>query len=211
MNILLFGPPGAGKGTQAKKLSVKYNIPHISTGDILRKNVNDRTELGILAKEYMNKGELVPDKILFKLIENRINEEDCKEGYLLDGYPRTMPQALALSKISGKEIEIAVNIVVSDDELITRLSGRRMCTCGASFHILFRKTKKNNICDECGNTLYQRDDDKESVIKQRLETYKNQTQPLIKYYSELKILVDIDGVGGVEEIFTKICTKLDLE
>ncbi|SET05794.1 Adenylate kinase [Methanococcoides vulcani] len=212
MNVVLFGPPGAGKGTQAKELAKHYQIPHISTGDILRANVRDGTELGREAKEYMDKGELVPDEVLIGIIKDRLTESDCKAGYLLDGYPRTVPQADALSGILDDirmPLEVVLNIDVADEELITRLCGRYMCTCGESYHIKFNPPKNEGVCDACGAQLYQRDDDKEDVIGQRLDSYKGKTQPLIDYYKDKGILVNIDGTGEIGRVFSDICEVLD--
>jgi adenylate kinase len=212
MNIALFGPPGAGKGTQAKELSKYYNIPHISTGDILRANVRDGTELGLKAKQYMDKGELVPDEVLIGLIRNRLTEPDCETGYLLDGYPRTIPQADALTGILSdinKPLDAVINIEVSDDELVKRLSGRRSCTCGESYHVMFNPPEKEGVCNACGAALYQRDDDKEEVIRQRLSVYNEKTKPLINYYDDAGILVNIDGTGAVDAVFADICKVMD--
>jgi adenylate kinase len=212
MNIALFGPPGAGKGTQAKELSKHYNIPHISTGDILRANVRDGTELGLKAKEYMDKGELVPDEVLIGLIRNRLIESDCEDGYLLDGYPRTIPQADALADILkriNKPLDAVINIEVSDENLVKRLSGRRSCTCGESYHMMFNPPKQEGVCNACGLELYQRDDDKEEVIRQRLAVYNEKTKPLIDYYDNVELLVNIDGAGSVDSVFTDICKIMD--
>lgn len=212
MNIALFGPPGAGKGTQAKELSKHYAIPHISTGDILRANVRDGTELGMKAKEYMDKGELVPDEVLIGLIKNRLNESDCEPGYLLDGYPRTIPQADALKSILdeiAKPMDAVLNIEVSDDELVGRLGGRRTCSCGESYHVKFKPPEKDGVCNACGAKLYQRDDDMEDVIRQRLTTYGEKTEPLIDYYKNEGILVDIDGTNTVDVVFADILKVMD--
>ncbi|HJH32016.1 MAG TPA: adenylate kinase [Methanosarcinaceae archaeon] len=212
MNIVLFGPPGAGKGTQAIKLSGHYNIPHISTGDILRANVRDGTELGREAKVFMDVGKLVPDEVLIGIIKSRLLGPDCSPGFLLDGYPRTIPQADALTGILeeiGKPLDVVLNIDVPDEKLVTRLSGRRMCQCGASFHVEFNSPKQDGICDACGGELYQRDDDKEEAIIQRLEVYSTQTQPLIDYYGKIGIMVTIDGIGDIDDIFADICKALE--
>jgi adenylate kinase len=213
MNVVLFGPPGAGKGTQAKELTKKYGIPHISTGDILRANVRDGTELGMKAKEYMDRGELVPDTVLIGLIRNRLNEPDCKAGYLLDGYPRTIPQADALDIILreiGKPLDVVINIDVSDDSLVERLSGRRTCpSCGESYHVVFNPPEHQGVCDACGSQLYQRDDDREEVIRQRLAVYNQKTKPLIDYYAKAGILVNIDGSRSVDEVFRAVSGVMD--
>jgi len=212
MNVVLFGPPGAGKGTQAKELSRYYDIPHISTGDILRTNVKEGTELGKEAENYMNRGELVPDEVLIGIIKNRLAEPDCKKGYLLDGYPRTIPQADALDGILdeiGMPLDVVLNIDVPDEELVGRLSGRYMCKCGESYHIKFNPPKAEGVCDSCGGQLYQRDDDKEEVIRQRLESYKAKTQPLIDYYNEKDLVVNINGEKDIKDVFDDIRGVLD--
>ena len=212
MNIVLFGPPGSGKGTQAKMLAEKYGAPHISTGDILRENLKNKTKLGLEAKSYMDKGELVPDDVLIGIIKDRLAQPDCALGFLLDGYPRTLPQADALSKILnelGKKLDVVLNIDVPDVELIKRLAGRRMCVCGASYHILFNPPKQDGICDLCGNKLYHRDDDKEEAIINRLDVYKNQTQPLIDHYTKEGVMLTINGVANISEVFAEICRLLD--
>ncbi|MHC1576145.1 MAG: adenylate kinase [Methanosarcinaceae archaeon] len=213
MNVVLFGPPGAGKGTQAKELSNHYKIPHISTGDILRANVQDGTELGNKAKEYMDKGELVPDEVLIGIIRNRLAEPDCESGYLLDGYPRTIPQADALSDILtdiDKPLQVVLNLDVPDEELVIRLSGRYVCKCGNSYHLTFNPPENTGICDTCGKELYQRDDDKEDVIRQRLISYHNKTHPLIKYYGDRDLLINIAGAGDINEVFDSIIHVLDM-
>lgn len=211
MNIVLFGPPGSGKGTQAKLLAEKYGIPHISTGDILRGNLNNETKLGLEAKTYMDKGELVPDDLLIGLIKDRLSQSDCASGFLLDGYPRTLPQAEALSKIlseQGKNLDVVLNIDVPDEELLKRLAGRRMCVCGASYHILFNKPKQEGICDLCGSKLYRRDDDKEEAILNRLDVYKNQTWLLIDHYTQAGVMLTINGAEDIEVVFNGICRML---
>ncbi len=212
MNIVLFGPPGSGKGTQAKLLAEKYGVPHISTGDILRGNLNNETKLGLEAKTYMDKGELVPDDVLIGLIKDRLSDSDCASGFLLDGYPRTLPQAEALSKILselGKNLDVVLNIDVPDEKLLKRLAGRRMCVCGASYHILFNKPKQEGICDLCGSKLYQRDDDKEEAIMNRLVVYQNQTRPLIDHYTQAGVMLTINGAADIEVVFNGICRMLD--
>ncbi len=207
MNIILFGPPGAGKGTQAKKLVDFYGIPQISTGDILRANVREGTELGLAAKAYMDKGELVPDKVLIGIIKNRLKEADCKKGFILDGYPRTVPQADALEVILDeieKPIDVVLNLEVPDEELVGRISGRLMCKCGASYHIISNPPKKDNICDICGGEVFQRADDKAEAVQNRLDVYKKQTQPLINYYQEKGILVTLDGTKDINVVFKDI-------
>lgn len=207
MNIILFGPPGAGKGTQAKKLVDFYGIPQISTGDILRANVREGTELGLAAKVYMDKGELVPDKVLIGIIKNRLKEADCKKGFILDGYPRTVPQADALEVILDeieKPIDVVLNLEVPDEMLVGRISGRLMCKCGASYHIISNPPKKENICDICGGEVFQRADDKAEAVQNRLDVYKKQTQPLINYYEEKGILVTLDGTKDIDVVFKDI-------
>jgi adenylate kinase len=207
MNIILFGPPGAGKGTQAKKMVDFYGIPQISTGDILRANVREGTELGLAAKAYMDKGELVPDEVLIGIIKNRLKEQDCEKGFILDGYPRTTPQADALAVILSeinKPIDVVLNLEVPDEELVERISGRLMCNCGASYHRTFNPPKKEGICDICGGAVFQRADDKEEAVKNRLNVYKKQTEPLIEYYSKQGLLVTLDGTQDINEVFEDI-------
>ena len=212
MNIVLFGPPGPGKGTQAKMLAEKYGIPHISTGDILRDNLKNKTALGLEAKSYMDKGELVPDTVLIGIIKDRLSQPDCVSGFLLDGYPRTVLQADALSAIlreMGKKLDVVLNIDVPDADLIKRLTGRRMCTCGASYHLIFNPPKQEGICDLCGSPLYHRADDKEEAILNRLDVYKNQTQPLIDYYRAKGLMVTVNGAATILEVFNEICRTLN--
>jgi len=212
MKLILLGPPGAGKGTQAVRLVKHYGIPQISTGDILRKAVKDGTELGTLAKKYMDKGELVPDEVVIGIIRDRITEPDCEKGYILDGFPRTIAQAEALDEMlekMGARIDHVVNISVADEEIIKRLTGRRTCSnCGAGYHVLFDPPKQEGICDKCGGKLIQRDDDKEETIRARLEVYRQQTEPLIKYYEAKQLLRTIPGEGSMEEIFNAILKAL---
>jgi adenylate kinase len=208
MNIILFGPPGAGKGTQAKKLVDFYGIPQISTGDILRANVREGTELGLAAKAYMDKGELVPDEVLIGIIKNRLKEPDCKKGFILDGYPRTVPQADALAVILDeidKPIDVVLNLEVPDEELVRRISGRLICSkCGASYNRTFNPPKKEGICDVCGGEVFQRVDDKEDAVQNRLNVYKKQTQPLIDYYAKQGILITLNGTKDIDEVFEDI-------
>jgi adenylate kinase len=212
MNIILLGPPGAGKGTQAKMLIDKYQIPQISTGDILRAAVKDGTPLGKEAKSFMDKGELVPDSVVIGIVEQRIQEPDCTKGYMLDGFPRTVPQAEALDGMLGElsaEIDHVVSIEVANDELVKRLTGRRTCReCGAGYHVMFDPPKVEGVCDKCGGELYQRDDDNEETVRSRLNVYESQTLPLIDYYKVQGKIRPIDGVGEIKEIFGRITSVL---
>ena len=209
MNIILLGPPGCGKGTQAKSIMEKYEIPQISTGDILRAAVREKTPLGIKAKGVMDKGDLVPDGLVLQIVEERLKEADCNKGFILDGFPRTVGQAEALDK-SGVPIDGAINIEVPDDEIMKRLAGRRTCrNCSAMYHIVFDPPKKEGVCDRCQGELYQRDDDKEETIKNRLDVYKEQTEPLIQWYSSKNKLHTIKGTGTIEEIFSSIVEVTD--
>lgn len=213
MNLILLGPPGAGKGTQAQRMVERYRIPQISTGDILRAAVKEITPLGVRAKEFMDQGQLVPDEIVIGIIEERLKAKDCDSGFILDGFPRTIPQAEALQPILnkiGKKIDHVINIEVDPEELVRRLTGRRTCkNCGAMFHLLFQPTKKEGICDRCGGVLYQRSDDKEETIRTRLKEYEKQTAPLIQYYQGKKTLRSIQGMGGPGQIFDQIIRLLD--
>lgn len=212
MKIIMLGAPGAGKGTQAKRIAKKYNIPHISTGDIFRANIKEGTELGKKAKEYMDKGELVPDDITIGMLLDRIHKSDCKDGFVLDGFPRTIPQAKSLTEALSKlneSIDYAINIDVPDESIITRMSGRRAClSCGSTYHIKYSAPKKENICDNCGSELVIRDDDKPETVKKRLDVYHKQTQPLIDYYDSEKILASVDGTKDMEEVFLDIIAVL---
>ena len=204
MKIIMLGAPGAGKGTQAKKIAAKYAIPHISTGDIFRANIKNNTELGQKAKTYMDKGELVPDELVVDLIMDRFKEADCANGYVLDGFPRTIPQAEALSA-NGESVDYAVNVEVPDENIINRMSGRRACVgCGATYHIQFNPTKVEGICDACGEKLILRDDDKPETVKNRLSVYHEQTQPLIEYYSGKGVLKEVDGTQPMDDVFAAI-------
>ena len=204
----MLGAPGAGKGTQAKKIAGKYSIPHISTGDIFRANIKNNTELGQKAKTYMDKGELVPDELVVDLIMDRFKNPDCKNGYVLDGFPRTIPQAEALDKAlkaQGENVDFAINVEVPDDNIINRMSGRRACVgCGATYHIVYNPTKVEGICDACGEKLILRDDDKPETVKNRLSVYHDQTQPLIDYYKKANVLAEVDGTQDMEVVFNDI-------
>lgn len=208
MKIIMLGAPGAGKGTQADKICAKYNIPHISTGDIFRANIKNNTELGQKAKSYMDKGELVPDELVVDLVVDRIKADDCTNGYVLDGFPRTIPQAealdAALAAINDK-VDYAINVEVPDENIINRMSGRRACVaCGATYHIVHIPTKVDGVCDKCGAELILRDDDKPETVKNRLNVYHEQTQPLIDYYKAKGILKEVDGTVDMKDVFAAI-------
>ncbi len=210
--IVMLGAPGAGKGTQAKKLAEYYHVPHISTGDIFRANIKNHTELGKRAEEYIEKGLLVPDEVVLELIEDRFGQDDCQNGYILDGFPRTIPQAKSLDNDlgkMGKELDYVLNIDVSDDVIVERMSGRRAClNCGSTYHIVYNPTKKENICDKCGHNTVLRDDDKPETVKKRLKVYHEQTQPLVDYYTAQNKLVDVDGTMDIEDIFKALIQKV---
>jgi adenylate kinase len=212
MRLVLLGAPGAGKGTQAKKLIGKYNIPQISTGDILRKAVADGTPLGKEAKVIMDKGELVTDEIVIGLVKERLAQDDCKNGYILDGFPRTTPQAEALDSVlaeMGSPLDVALSVDVDMGDLMKRLTGRRTCSgCQQMYNVHFSAPVKEGVCDKCGGELIQRDDDKEDTIKNRLEVYEKSTAPLIDYYGKKGILKSVEGVGSIDDIFNKICSVL---
>ena len=208
MKIIMLGAPGAGKGTQAKKISAKYGVPHISTGDIFRANIKGQTELGMKAKVFMDQGQLVPDEITIGMLLDRIQEEDCKKGYVLDGFPRTIPQAESLTKAladMGDHIDYAINVDVPDENIISRMSGRRACLkCGQTYHIVYNPPKKENVCDVCGEALVLRDDDKPETVKKRLDVYHDQTQQLIDYYKAAGVLAEVDGTKDLEAVFQDI-------
>ncbi len=207
--IILFGPPGAGKGTQAKKLIERLRIPQISTGDILRNAVSKKTELGLLAQSYMDKGGLVPDDVIIGIINERIKGADCEKGFILDGFPRTIHQARALKEV-GIKIDKVINLVVKKETIIERNIGRRLCqNCGAIYHLKNFPPKNGGICDKCGGGLYQREDDKEKNIERRLDIYFKQTYPLISFYEKLGLLVPIDGCGASDEVFERILEVLN--
>ena len=208
MKIIMLGAPGAGKGTQAKMIAEKCGIPHISTGDIFRANIKNGTELGAKAKEYMDKGLLVPDELVCDLVVDRIQQADCEKGYILDGFPRTIPQAEALENALNaieQKLDYAIDIDVPDENIINRMSGRRACVgCGATYHVVFNPTKVEGKCDVCGESLILRDDDKPETVKKRLDVYHTQTQPLIDFYSARKVLVEVDGTQSVDKVFEDI-------
>ena len=212
MKIIMLGAPGAGKGTQAKQIAAKYEIPHISTGDIFRANIKEGTALGMEAKSYMDKGQLVPDELTVKILLDRVSKDDCKNGYVLDGFPRTIPQADVLDKAVSElndKIDYAINVDVKDDNIIRRMSGRRAClNCGATYHIVNVPPKKEGICDTCGSELVIRDDDKEETVKARLLAYHDQTQPLIDYYNNKGILKEVDGTKDMNDVFADIVNIL---
>lgn len=208
MKIIMLGAPGAGKGTQAKMIAEKCGIPHISTGDIFRANIKNGTELGAKAKEYMDKGLLVPDELVCDLVVDRIQQADCEKGYILDGFPRTIPQAEALENALNaieQKLDYAIDIDVPDENIINRMSGRRACVgCGATYHVLFNPTKVEGKCDVCGESLILRDDDKPETVKKRLDVYHTQTQTLIDFYTERKVLVEVDGTQSMDKVFDDI-------
>ncbi len=208
MKIIMLGAPGAGKGTQAKKIAEKYSIPHISTGDIFRANIKNGTELGKKAKTYMDQGLLVPDELVVDLVVDRVKQDDCSNGYVLDGFPRTIPQAEALDKAlaaMGEAMDYAINVEVPDENIVRRMSGRRACVdCGATYHIVYAPTKEENICDNCHGELILRDDDKPETVQKRLNVYHEQTQPLIDYYTGQGVLKTVDGTKNLDEVFGDI-------
>ena len=212
MNIVLLGPPGSGKGTQAKMIAEKYSVVHISTGDILRENVRNETALGVEAKKFMEAGKLVPDSLLIDIIKDRLAKDDVKSGWMLDGYPRTTPQAEAMDEILpslGQKIDVVLNIDVPDEELVKRVTGRRMCNCGATYHVQFNPPNVEGKCDACGADLYQRADDTEETVKERIQAYHAQTQPLIDYYNKKGLVVTVLGVGDIKAIFGNVAEALD--
>jgi adenylate kinase len=212
MKVIMLGAPGAGKGTQAKKIAGKYNIPHISTGDIFRANIKNGTELGKKAKTYMDQGLLVPDELVVDLVVDRVQQPDCEKGYVLDGFPRTIPQAESLDGALnqlGQKIDYAINIEVPDENIIRRMSGRRACVgCGATYHIVYNSPKKEGVCDVCGENLILRDDDQPETVKKRLGVYHDQTQPLIDYYEKSDVLKEVDGTMDMEDVFKAITAIL---
>jgi adenylate kinase len=215
MRLVLLGAPGAGKGTQAKILVEKYGIPQISTGDLLRAAVAAGTALGKEARSYMDKGELVPDSVVLGMVEERLKQDDCKKGYILDGFPRNTKQAEALDNMLSPlnmSLTAALSVDVPFDDLMKRLTGRRTCkACGQMYNVYFNAPKKEGVCDKCGGELFQRDDDKEETIKKRLEVYNAQTAPLIDYYGKKGILKSVAGTGSIDDIFKKVCGALGLK
>ena len=208
MKIIMLGAPGAGKGTQAKKIAAKYDIPHISTGDIFRANIKNGTELGNKAKTYMDQGLLVPDELVVDLVVDRVQQDDCKNGYVLDGFPRTIPQAEALDKALaalGDKVDYAIDVNVPDENIVNRMGGRRACVgCGATYHLVYAPTKTEGICDVCGKELILRDDDKPETVQKRLNVYHEQTQPLIDYYTNAGILKTVAGTVDINDVFAAI-------
>lgn len=212
MKIIMLGAPGAGKGTQAIRIAEKYSLPHISTGDIFRYNIKNATELGKKAKEYIDSGRLVPDELTVDILLDRISRDDCKSGYILDGYPRTILQAEMLERElskNGSKIDYAINVVVPDDEIISRISGRRTClSCGETYHIVHNNTKVDGVCDKCNSELIQRQDDKEETVKNRLKVYHSETKPLEDFYKDRGVYREVDGRKSMEEVFSDICNIL---
>ncbi len=209
MKIIMLGAPGAGKGTQAKMIAEKYSVPHVSTGDIFRANIKNGTELGKQAKEYMDKGQLVPDELTVKILLDRVAQDDCKNGYVLDGFPRTIPQAEvldeALTKLS-ESIDYAINVDVPDENIVGRMGGRRACVkCGATYHVKYNPPKEEGVCDACGDKLILRDDDAPETVQKRLDVYHEQTQPLIDYYDKKGVLKTVDGTVDMKDVFAAIC------
>ena len=212
MKISMLGAPGAGKGTQAKMIADKYGVPHVSTGDIFRANIKNGTELGMEAKKYMDQGLLVPDELTVKILLDRVSQPDCKNGYVLDGFPRTIPQAEVLDKALaelGESIDYAIDVDVPDENIVKRMSGRRACvSCGATYHVVHVPPKKEGICDRCGSELILRDDDKPETVKNRLDVYHKQTQPLIDFYTKKGVLKTVDGTVDMQDVFKAIVAIL---
>lgn len=212
MKLIMLGAPGAGKGTQAKRIAAKYGIPHISTGDIFRANIKNGTELGKKAQTYMDQGLLVPDELVCDLVVDRIQQSDCEKGYVLDGFPRTIPQAEALTAALeklGTGIDYAINVEVPDANILNRMGGRRACLgCGATYHVEFNAPKQEGICDTCGAELVLRDDDKPETVQKRLDVYHEQTQPLIDYYTKAGKLAEVDGTKDMDDVFAAIVNLL---
>jgi adenylate kinase len=213
MKIVMLGAPGAGKGTQAQMIADKYNIPHISTGDIFRFNIKNGTALGKEAKSYMDEGKLVPDELTVRMLLDRVSDEDCRDGYILDGFPRTIPQAYALTGELGKtgdKIDFAIDVDVPDENIVRRMGGRRACqSCGSTYHVEYAKPRQDGVCDRCGGKLVLRDDDKPETVSRRLEVYHEQTQPLIDYYKKADVLHSVDGTCDINVVFADIVKILE--
>ena len=213
MKIVMLGAPGAGKGTQAKMICDRFGIPHISTGDIFRANIKNGTELGMEAKKYMDEGKLVPDELTVRILLDRVAKDDCKDGYVLDGFPRTIPQAEVLTSELNKmedHIDYAINVDVPDENIVNRMGGRRACVkCGATYHMQYIPPKKEGICDTCGSEIILRDDDKPETVQKRLTVYHDQTQPLIEYYEKAGVLKNVDGTQEMSKVFADICKLLE--
>ena len=212
MRLVIFGPPGAGKGTQAKLLSERLGVPHIATGDMLREAVKAGTRLGGLAKKYMDEGRLVPDEVVIGMVEERLRQPDCSKGFILDGFPRTIEQAEALdSELEklGLKLDAVLNLEVGDEEVVKRIALRRTCrSCGAVFHLIFNPPRREGVCDRCGGELYQRDDDREEVVRNRLKVYRQQTKPLLEFYRRRGLLRDVNGERSIEDVFKEILAAL---
>lgn len=215
MRIVMLGAPGAGKGTQAIRIAGKYGIPHVSTGDIFRANIKNQTALGKKAKAYMDQGQLVPDSLTIEIVEDRLQQDDCRGGYVLDGFPRTIPQAEALTEVlakAGEAIDYAIDIEVPDEAIVTRMSGRRSCPgCGATYHVLHNAPKHADICDECGTALARRADDEPETVQRRLFVYHEETQPMIDYYQKQGVLYEIDGTQDMNQVFEDIIGILEAD
>lgn len=212
LRLIIFGPPGAGKGTQAKLLSERLGVPHVATGDMLREAVEAGTELGRLAKQYMDRGELVPDEVVVMMVQERLSRPDCREGFILDGFPRTIRQAEALDDLlrkAGTKIDAVINLEVGEEEVVRRISLRRTCKgCGAVYHLIFNPPKRDGLCDRCGGPLYQREDDKEETVRSRLKVYRQQTEPLLEFYRQRGLLININGEGAIERVFNDILKSI---
>lgn len=212
LNLILLGPPGAGKGTQASRIVADYGVPHVSTGDILRSAVKNETQMGLEASKYMDAGELVPDSVVIGIVKDRLQEPDTAGGFLMDGFPRTIPQAEALDlalKSLGRALTKTIVVLVDEEDLVRRLTGRRICrVCQAPFHVAFNPPKKEGACDKCGGQLYQRDDDTEATVRNRLEVYREQTEPLIEYYDEAGVVARVDGAQAPDAVYEDIRAAL---